>query len=424
MASMTMWRGDSTTTGKRSGYGKVLLAGGVLGVAACGSRGSDTPIEALTHEVVSTGSVVAVLNSGVAPRWNLEPVSTVGSEGGLEEPAPDEFGRITTVSTDKSGRLWVADEFGHDIRVFDTRGALVRRIGREGQGPGEFLSIYSLAWVDDVLLALDLGNGRVAELSETGEWLGTRPAPGSVGGRPATLRFYPVTDTTVLQWSLRPEEDRAKRVWVEHGPSGVSGEWAQLELSQPAPTLIRCEASGSRSYFDVPLGGRLHQHPAEGRRTYVVWTEEDRIALLNPTGDTLRIVEYDRPRVGVTEAEWAIANAEYSEFIATWPDARCEPRGVGRPALKPAIKNLLVDASGRLWVETYTEGGSEWDVFDSRGFLMGTVPGFDYIDRVVPSIRGDVLAWVESDSLGIERVQVARLVEEVGTGGDRLGAAR
>lgn len=407
---------------KRSGYGKLLLAGVLLGVLpACGPEGPDAAVSALTHDVDSTRSVVVVRISGRAPQWVLEPVVTVGSEGSLGEPALDEFGRITAVSTGKSGTLWVADDLSHDIRVFDTNGSLVRRIGREGQGPGEFLSIYSLAWVDDVLLALDLGNGRVAELSESGEWLGTRPAPGSVGGRPATLRFYAVTDTTAFQWSLKPEEDRATLVWVEHRPDGVSGEWPQLALSPPAPTVIRCEASGSRSYFDVPFGGKLLQHPAGARLTYVAWTQDYRIALLNSDGDTVRVVERDRPPIGVSDAEWAVANSDFSEFIQEWPEARCHPSDLGRPDVKPAIKNLLVDTSGRLWVEVYTAGGTEWEVFDSQGVLEGRVPGFNYLDRVAPSIRGNVLAWVEADSLGVERVRVARLVGEASPGGDHAG---
>lgn len=394
----------------RPGYGAVLIAGLLLGASACGFGEREAPNGTLVHSVDSTGAGVVVRTSGRAPRWSLEPVVTVGSEGSLGESPPDEFGRITAVSTDKTGTLWVADALSHDIRVFDTQGALVRRIGREGQGPGEFLSVYSLAWVDDVLLALDLGNGRVAEISESGEWLGTRPAPGSVGGRPATLRFYAVTDTTVFQWSLKPEEGGATFVWVEHRPDGIRGEWPQLQVSPPAPTMIRCEVSGSRSYFDVPFGGRVLQHPAGPGLTYVAWTPEYRVALVDSDGDTLRVVERDRPPVGISDAEWDLANSEYNDFTQKWPEARCRPSDLGRPDTKPAIKNLLVDTSGRLWVEVYTEGGSEWEIFDAQGFLEGTVPGFDYLDRVAPSIRGNVLAWVEADSLGVERVRVARLL--------------
>ena len=95
---MTMQRGKSIMAEKRSGYGNVLLAGVLLGVAACGSEGPESPASALTHDVDSTGSAVVVRISGRAPQWTLEPVVTVGSEGSLGEPAPDEFGRITTVS--------------------------------------------------------------------------------------------------------------------------------------------------------------------------------------------------------------------------------------------------------------------------------------------------------------------------------------
>ena len=37
-----------------------------------------------------------------------------------------------------SGLLFVADTYAHDIKVFDANGALVRVIGRRGDGDGEF----------------------------------------------------------------------------------------------------------------------------------------------------------------------------------------------------------------------------------------------------------------------------------------------
>jgi hypothetical protein len=47
----------------------------------------------------------------------------------------------------------------------------------------------------DRLLVLDFGNGRIAEMSEMGDWLGTRPAPGTVSGsspRPSPELLPPV----------------------------------------------------------------------------------------------------------------------------------------------------------------------------------------------------------------------------------------
>lgn len=392
----------------RPQHTRIALLGVLVAAVACGLKDLGESAATLKQEVDSTDAIVRVRNSGVPPQWTLEPVLTVGSEAAMGEPAPDEFGRITAVSTDREGAVWVADGFSHDIRVFGADGSLTRRIGREGQGPGEFLAIYSLAWVGDVLLALDLGNGRVAELSESGQWLGARPAPGRVSGPPALLRFYAVTDTTAFQWSLKSASGKIESVWIEHRPGGVVGEWPQLSPVAPEPTGIRCDApDGSISFFDMPFGGRVLQHPAETGMAYVAWTRDYRIALLNAEGDTLRVIERDRPRVSVSDAEWEAARSEYAEFMEDWPGAKCDPSDIARPSTKPAIRNLLVDTSGRLWVEAYTDDGMAWDVFDSQGLLRGTVPSFDYVDRVAPSIRGNLLAWVEADSLGVERVRVA-----------------
>jgi hypothetical protein len=304
----------------------------------------------------------------------------------------------------------VADALSHDIRVFAPDGSLMSRIGREGQGPGEFLAVYSLAWVGDILLALDLGNGRVAELAPSGEWLGTRAAPGRVSGSPALLRFYAVDDLTVYQWSLNATGTGAQRVWIEHRPGGVSAEWAQLRLEPPGPTGIRCNApDGSISFFEMPFGGRLLQHPAGPGMTYVAWTRDYRIALLDAQGDTLRVIERESTKVPITDVEWDAARSEYAAFVDKWPGATCDPSNVPRPDSKPAFRNLLMDTSGRLWVEAYTERGLVWEVFDREGLLAGTVPGFDYDSRVAPSIRDQVVTWVDADSLGVQRVRVARL---------------
>lgn len=395
-----------TQTRNRSAW---ALVGLLVTSSACGPDRPDDLSGRLQVQVDSAGVVVRVRNVGVAPRWSLTPLVTVGSEGSMGAPAADEFGRISTVTTDREGNLWVADALSHDIRVFGPNGALVRRIGREGQGPGEFLSIYSLAWVGDVLLALDFGSGRIAELSESGEWLATRPAPGSVSGPPSMMRFYATSDTTVYQWSVKPSDGGIQRQWVEQGRDSSTFAWPQLDLEAPKPTSIRCDAPQAISFFDLPFSGRLLRHPAGRGLTYVAWTEEYHIAELNAGGDTVRVLEYARPRAPISDAEWDNARAEYLEFRNEWSQAKCNPTDVSRPDAKPALRNLLVDTSGELWVEAYTADGLVWDVFDPHGVLLGSLPGFDYVERVAPSLRGNLVAWVEADSLGVERARLARV---------------
>ena len=159
----------------------------------------------------------------------------------------------------------------------------------------------------------------------------------------------------------------------------------------------------------MPFGPRLLEQPAGTGLTLAGWTADYRIAVLDSSGDTVRVVGRDRPQVSIREQEWQEAQREYLKFRETWPDAECTSKTMERPDRKSSFRNLMLDTSGRLWVEAYTPTGTVWDVFDARGFLRGSVPGFSYLEGVPISIRGNLVAWVDADSLGVERVTVARV---------------
>ncbi len=75
--------------------------------------------------------------------------------GSLDGPG-DAFGQITGVALGRTNRLYVADDLNHDVRVFDFEGQLVRVIGRQGDGPGEFQSPWTIALDDtDSLIVWD-----------------------------------------------------------------------------------------------------------------------------------------------------------------------------------------------------------------------------------------------------------------------------
>ncbi len=388
----------------------VVVAGISFIVAACGTTESAGPVTDLLREVDTVGGVPLVRSSGTAPAWSAPIHVSVGSEGQPGEPAPDEFGQVASVTPDRSGNLWVADALNSEIRVFDPEGGFLQRVGRDGQGPGEFVSIYSIAWVGRHLLVLDFGNGRVGVLDSAGTWVGQRPAPGRITGSPSGLRFYPVSDSISYQWSVSVVDRRMDIVWVEHDERGITNEWPRLSMEPPVPQNVICNRSdGAISFFEVPFGGRVLQHPAGGGNTWVAWSADYRIALVTPDGDTLKIVERVREPLPLSDAEWDEGTAEFREFREEWPGADCTPTRPDRPSAKAALRSLLMDADGRLWAEVYTASGTAWEVFDREGRLQGRLNGFDYDDRVAVAMRYGFLSWVSRDSLGVQRAHMARI---------------
>jgi sugar lactone lactonase YvrE len=76
-----------------------------------------------------------------------------------------ELKRPTGVARDAaSGRLFVADTYAHDIKVFDDRGALITTFGRRGTADGEFNFPSHLALANGELYVTDTLNNRVQVL--------------------------------------------------------------------------------------------------------------------------------------------------------------------------------------------------------------------------------------------------------------------
>ena len=361
----------------------------------------------------SIGDVVHVTNAGTPPEWRLAPVASIGPKTLTDQAAPEEFGLVNGVALGPDGNVFVADARNLEIRVFGLDGAHRRTFGRDGEGPGEFRSIYSLAWVGDRLLAMDPRLGRIGEFSAEGEWLGQRRTAGGLSGSPAFMRFYPVGANEAFRFA-RVADGTALVGHHSRGETGdtVSFLWAPAN-SPGAIEVIICEAEGVSGFFGHSFAPRFVQHPASGGVMYSGWTYSYRIAVTRSDGDTLRVIERTLPAEPITDEEWAAGSAEFEEFRNRWPDASCNPRGFTRPDRKSFIKQIFVAPDGKLWVEVIRTAGNRWEFFDPEGRLLGSVPAVPHTERTVPVFRGDHLATIRQDELELDHVDVWRL-ERVG----------
>lgn len=81
-------------------------------------------------------------------------IAAIGREDG---PDPFIFGDIASVGSTPQGTIIVVDRKMQDVRLFDSHGRFLQRLGRPGQGPGEFRAPHSLLvtpngeiWVTDM----------------------------------------------------------------------------------------------------------------------------------------------------------------------------------------------------------------------------------------------------------------------------------
>lgn len=84
----------------------------------------------------------------------------------------DEIYKPSSVKLDKNGIVYIVNQGDHCIVKFTGSGDFIGRIGREGQGPGEFKSPSDIAIAENGdLFVLGQGNSRVQRLTPNGKYL-------------------------------------------------------------------------------------------------------------------------------------------------------------------------------------------------------------------------------------------------------------
>ncbi len=382
----------------------LLSLAAILVTVLATACGSDSP--AAPGDLVTTfdtiGGVVHVTNTGDAPPARLNLVVSIGPKTFAQTESPDEFGWVSSVALGPDEAVFVADAMNDEVRVFGLDGAHRRTFGRDGEGPGEFGYLHSLAWTGDRLLTLDGRLGRVTEFSADGQVLGQRRSEGGLSGAPAGIRLFPVGPDETYQFAVGS-------LYVGHNSRGLTGDTLRwLDGPPRPPSVIICEYEGGTGIFFNPFAAGHGQTPGPGAVMYTAMTDIYRISVIGNGTDTLRVIERTLAPEPVLDDEWEAGNEEFREFRAQRRGASCNPNAHTRPEMKPFVGGMHVAPDGKLWVRVIRTAGHRWEVFDPDGRLLGSVPVPEVKDRVVASFGADHLVTIRQDTLDLDHVDVWR----------------
>lgn len=344
--------------------------------------------------------------------------------------SPDEsrpetlFGNVVDVAADDEGRIYVLDQMAREVRVFGGDGRYAGPMGRAGQGPGEFSAFaQSLLVYGDTVLVSDAGNRSVQRFLRSGEFVDSRPQPGSQSARTWWEFGSDGLYARALAMSLGDDgswqsEDRVLRVAGDAGVDTVA------DFAYPVTDI------GRRGDPKVPyiVNSPMWTPLASGG---VAWThlESDRIMVLDPQGSLTRIVHF---------TEWQLREPGMSDVEAMESLMReklamlgGDPSGVDNlpvvpPTHLPAITALKGGPDGTIWVQRMGGvedvypmalnapeppagwGGATWDVITVEGEHLYQV---DLPTRFrLMEIRGNVLYGVLRNELDEETVVVLERV--------------
>jgi DNA-binding beta-propeller fold protein YncE len=154
-----------------------------LVLALLSSIAATSPVIAGTPAKETTKEGVVQVANPAAPsegKSQLKPQEMWRAGGDDEEVI---FGVLSDVAMDAQGNLYALDMQLSQISVFDPDGNLLRTIGREGEGPGEFRRASELFVTPDNKVAVaQMMPGKIVLLSPDGKPAGDFPVPAAPDG--------------------------------------------------------------------------------------------------------------------------------------------------------------------------------------------------------------------------------------------------
>src|SRR5690606_5565248 len=145
---------------------RVALAACILPAGACDGR--DT-----SASTPGTSLEGATIVESVEPAWSAAEAWRVADDpsvviGGQSDDARYQFGRVAGALWLGDGTIVVGDAAAKEVRYFDSDGSYRLTVGREGQGPGEFLDVSLTGAVGDTVVVWDSRQSRLTFIGPDG----------------------------------------------------------------------------------------------------------------------------------------------------------------------------------------------------------------------------------------------------------------
>lgn len=379
----------------------LLLAG------ACSAVETGPP--AISSDSAGVAMVTNDLRAaGALPTCELAPTARIRI-GVAEGPPELEFGRVPSVAMLANGGLAVIDRSAKELRIFDSKGEFVRRIGRRGEGPGEFtdpirvvaIGLDSLvvwdwglervgrfapdgALVSDVAIRPPLGNPEAWFVVTEGSrryWLGTTvfrmPEVGTLVPRPVRV--------------LAVDEGGELRDTIGEYPGSMVG-WVDQAARMTGQPLHDFSTS-------IAGGGSLLYLGIGNRQQYEV---------RDTAWNLVRVVRWLEPSRAVSAEDDQLYRRSFLADLAS--DAEREGWKSTLAAMPsadsfPTLTELLTSGDGVTWVRRYRrvpgDSATFW-TFDPEGKFRCEVrlPA----ELRLRSVSATALAGVQEDSTGVPQV--------------------
>jgi hypothetical protein len=329
-------------------------------------------------------------------------------------PSSADLMGVSGLDVDSRGNVYVADR-SDQLLVFSPQGAVVRKLGRKGQGPGEFDGLYSVRVLPgDSVYAFDSGLQRVTVFAPHSE----RAAYSVNVGTNAMLFSYwalPATSTRSIFAAYRPAfgdgdgrglNGHRKEVLRVLNPDGSILRDSVASFAESEALFLHGEVEGVR--FNPFARGPVFALGG-GDRVYAAWSGALAIDVYSAAGrkiKTIRPAVAARPRpITAKDRDSVVA---LLAGTAPAPEVRRAFAAIGSDSW-PLFRDMVVDDADRVWLGLLGRHGEpvHWTAFDQAGAQVASMDLPENVSLRV--LRGRMAYGVELDPDDVARVVIYEL---------------
>ena len=312
-----------------------------------------------------------------APVWRTDSApSVVIGDGRSLDHELDRVGRAVRLS---DGRIVIANGRPLELRVFDSTGAFVTRIGREGDGPGEFRGIGTLQqWAGDSLFVLDATARRLSVLAPDGRFVRSGTITPQTGQESRALYSMQgvLDDGSVLAEGSRFDPGTGLVIPTSYiARTTPSLDSATMIGEFPDDHMLFTPTKSGMFAVGFPMFGRTTRYVVDGDQFIVANNDTWEIRRYNRDGGLRTIVRVVGEPRRLTGHDYDVA---IDSMMAERPEGTAAMRELWRQEIShyetlPAYSAVLADSDHNLWVREYGRPGadrSRWTVFDRDGAFL------------------------------------------------------
>ncbi len=312
-----------------------------------------------TGEGPATGAAGALDGPDVIVNAVTEEVFTVGSVMGNDW---DTFGSVRSVHFDAQANLHIFDSQADHIVVVGQDGSLIRTVGGQGEGPGEF---------EDVITA--------------------------IVGRDGSYTVLGFTQIDLLE----PDGEFVRRITLNPMTTGL----VMADLALPDGRLVGHFRRLGDDDEQSEEGGRpVHIFPLDGSEAELLYTAwelpEENESSVSESASSGMVMRMSAGRAFEPLLEFDILTDREGVEGRTFADE------------VPVLYRLKVDWEDRIWLQRRGptgQGDGPTDIVTPDGDYIGTLPPDEL--RTPDAFGPDgLLAYIEHDDMDVSTVRVIRLV--------------